>query len=138
MRATVTALLAVALAVSTSAAPVPKQLKAKRSDAEVFVGTWDLVEGNNGGLRYAWTFDEDLTMWSKAAGGNGPGAKWVIKIDPDKSPKEIDLNSDGTRYKGIYEIDGDEIRLVYSGERPANFDNKARTNYTVLRRAKEK
>ncbi len=124
-------LLVVVVVVSASAAPVPKALKAKRPDAEVFAGTWD-VESHGSSGKHTWKFDDDLTMWSKGVGDNGPGSKWVIKIDPDQSPKHIDI---GPEYKGIYEIDGDEIRLVYrSGERAANFDDKGRTNYTVLRR----
>lgn len=134
MRA-VAVLLSLAVVVSASAAPVPKALKAKRPDAEVFAGTWQ-VETNGESGKHTWTFDEDLTMWSKTVGANGPGSKWVIKIDPEKSPKHIDIGPD---YKGIYEIDGDEIRLVYrGGERAANFDDKARTNYTVLRRVEKK
>ena len=125
------------LAAPALAAPVPKSLKAKRPDAEVFVGTWELAEGTNGVRPYTWTFDEDLTMWSKSTAENGRGSKWLIKLDPDKSPKEIDLNSDGTSYLGIYTIDGDEIRLVYNGERPADFDtNQKANNYTVLRRVR--
>ena len=128
------ALLSAAVVLTASAAPVPKALKAKRPDAEVFVGKW-AVETNGVTGRHVWTFDEDLTRWSKGVGANGPGSKWVITIDPDQSPKHINIGPD---YKGIYEIDGDEIRLVYSGLRPANFDDKARTNYTVLRRAEKK
>lgn len=127
-------LLAVGVVVTASAAPVPKALKAKRPDAEVFVGEWQ-VETNGQSGRHVWKFDEDLTMWSKGVGANGPGSKWVITIDPEKSPKHINIGQD---YKGIYEIDGNEIRLVYSNQRPANFDDKARTNYTVLRRAEKK
>lgn len=128
------AVFLIALAGFAVAAPVPKALKAKRPDPEVFVGTWE-VESHGERGRHTWTFDEDLTMWSKGVGANGPGSKWVMKIDPDKSPKEIDF---GTTYRGIYEIDGDEIRIVYSGQRPANFDNKERNSYTVLRRAEKK
>jgi uncharacterized protein (TIGR03067 family) len=135
MRHTVAVLLLAAVA---TAAPVPKSVKAKRPDAEVFVGTWELQEGNNGGQKWAWTFDEDLTMWSQVVGANGRGSKWVMKIDPDKSPKEIDFDGGGTKWQGIYEIDGDEIRMVYNNPRPANFDNKARNNYTVLRRVEKK
>ena len=130
----VSLLLSLAVIVSVVAAPVPKALKAKRPDAEVFVGEWQ-VETNGQSGRHTWTFEENLTMWSKAVGANGTGSKWVMKIDPDKSPKEIDF---GDIYKGIYEIDGDDIRIVYSHQRPANFDDKARNNYTVLRRAEKK
>jgi uncharacterized protein (TIGR03067 family) len=133
------ALLLTLAALAASAAPVPKALKAKRPDAEVFVGTWELVVSEHNGkphpVPHQWTFDPDLTMWSKAVNAAGPGAKWPVKIDPEKSPKHIDI---GPGNNGIYEIDGDEIRIVYSGQRPANFDDKGKMNYTVLRRVKDK
>lgn len=130
-------LLAVVVAVGASAAPVPKELKKKRSDAEVFAGEWQVVSTERNGQPQAnhanvWTIDADLKM--KTIHPSGQVLNWTLKIDPEKTPKEIELTS----YKGIYEIDGDEIRLVYSNQRPANFDDKARNNYTVLRRAEKK
>jgi uncharacterized protein (TIGR03067 family) len=128
------ALLLSLVALTASAAPVPKQLKAKRPDAEAFVGAWEVVEPNGGPAKHVWTFDEDLTMWSKGVGSTGRGTEWKTKIDPDKSPKEIDI---GSNYKGIYEIDADEVRIVYTGgARPADFTQKEKMNYTVIRRVK--
>ncbi len=127
------------LAAVAIAAPVPKGMKkAKRPDAELFVGAWEMVEGPGGAQLYVWTFDEGLTMWSKAVGSEGPGSRWVVTITPDTSPKEMELTSDRTRYEGIYEIDGDEIRIVYGGNRPTAFEGKGKLNYTVLRRVPEK
>ena len=101
------------------------------------MGVWEVFTDGRSD-KYTWTFDEDMTMWSKAAGANGPGAKWVMKIDPDKTPKEIDFTSGSNTYQGIYEIDGDEIRIAYAGTRPTDFDQKQKTNSTVLRRAGKK
>ena len=126
-------LLAVSVVVTASAAPVPKQLKAKRPDAEVFVGAWEVVEPNGGPPKHVWTFDPDLTMWSKPVGSSGKGSEWKIRIDAEKAPKEIDI---GKEYKGIYEIDGDEIRILYSGTRPASLDERRGQVYTVIRRVK--
>jgi uncharacterized protein (TIGR03067 family) len=130
-----TPLLALLFLVAAAvAAPVPKALKAKRPDAEVFVGTWELVNADGGPAKHVWTFDPDLTMWSKVVGNTGKGSEWKVKIDPEKTPKEIDF---GTIYRGIYEIEADEIRIVYtSDKRPADFDDKARMTYTVIRRVK--
>ncbi len=127
------------IATSAIAAPVPKQLKGKRPDPEVFVGAWETTvsEQNGRGMAKAvWTFDPDLTMWSKPPGGDGKGTKWAIKIDPDQSPKHITIGT----YPGIYEFDGDDIRVIfnYGGARPTGFDAQANGHYVVLRRVKEK
>jgi uncharacterized protein (TIGR03067 family) len=135
MRTAVALLVAAAVAV---AAPVPKQLKKQRPDAEVFVGTWELVVAEQHGQpapKAVWTFDSELKMTSRPLDPKETwSSDWVTRIDPEKSPKEIDI---GKEYKGIYEIDGDEIRIAYTGgTRPSSFDSKAKMFYTVLRRTK--
>lgn len=134
-----TLLLAV---VPALAAPVPKVVKAK-PDAERFAGTWDALDaGKDGkpkpGGGYQWTFDADLTMWSKSTGASDKGTQWAIQIDPEKSPKEIDLTHFGTAYKGIYEFDGDDIRIAYATQRPAGFDASQGVYHTLLRRVADK
>ena len=128
------------LLVTTSvAAPVPKQLKAKRPDAELFVGQWDVLRTEQNGQPQAnhakvWTIDADLKM--KSLHGAEQVLKWTLKIDPDKTPKEIDVS----HYKGIYEFDGDDIRVAFSvvGDRPTSFDPKVMVHYIVLRRTDPK
>lgn len=136
MRATVAVLCFAAVAV---AAPVPKAVKPKRADAEVFVGTWDTVVSEQDGrpmTKAVWTFDADLTMWSKSGGRQGKGDKWGIKIDPEKSPKEIEIG----HYPGIYEFDGDDIRIIfgYAKARPAGFEPQPNMHYVLLRRVADK
>jgi uncharacterized protein (TIGR03067 family) len=51
------------------------------------------------------------------------GAEFRVKLDPSKTPREIDLGD----YKGIYEIDGDDARIAFTGaggKRPTDFDPK--------------
>lgn len=50
-------------------------------------------------------------------------------------PKEIEI----TNYRGLYEFDGEDIRIVYTlgGDRPTSFDSKPGVYYTVLRRVKD-
>jgi uncharacterized protein (TIGR03067 family) len=126
------------------AAPVPKAVK-QRPDADVLVGTWEtVVSEENGRARagpgvYRWTFDADLTMWSGPAGQTERGVKWVVKIAPGQSPKEIDLTNGSTAHKGIYEVDRDDLRIAYTpGERPANFTARPGVYYNVLRRVPDK
>lgn len=124
---------------SAVAAPVPKVAKKRLPDPEAFVGTWETVVSEQNGQAMAkaiWTFDPDLTMWSKPPGDSGKGHKWPIKLDTDSSPKRIDID----RYPGIYEFDGDDIRVLfgYDGTRPTSLDVKDKFHYVVLRRVKEK
>jgi uncharacterized protein (TIGR03067 family) len=126
------------------AAPVPKAVK-KRPDAEVLVGTWEtVVSEENGRLRagpgvYRWTFDADLTMWSGPSGQTERGVKWAVKITPGQAPKEIDFTSGTTAHKGIYEFDGESLRIAYTtGDRPMNFTAKPGVYYNVLRRVADK
>lgn len=134
MRTAVALLLVLSSAV---AAPVPKALKKQRPDAEVFVGTWDTVVKELNGQpvpKTVWTFDPDLTMWSKSPGDGGKGGRWAVKIDPDATPKRIDIDT----FQGIYEFDGGDIRLAYTlnADRPTTFDPKPGVYTVVLRRVK--
>ena len=79
-----------------------------------------------------WTITADLKM--KSVHPSGSELDWVLKIDPAKTPKVIDI----TTYKGIYEIDGDDLRIAYTigGDRPTTFDPQPDVVIEVLRRAK--
>ena len=127
------------LAVPALAAPVPKELK-NRPDAERYVGTWETVVSESNGQPHSkarWTFDDKLKMVSNPLPGKEGGtSEWVIKIDPMKSPKTIDIGS----YPGIYEIDGDDIKIAYTlgGPRPTEVKSGNGIYYTVLRRVPER
>ncbi len=64
-----------------------------------------------------------------------------LKLDPSKSPKEIDMTFlDGPNKdrvgKGIYEIDGDKLKICRSldpqDERPKDFKTEGKINYFVM------
>ncbi len=136
MRSLALTLLAATVCASLStAAPVPKELK-NRPDAERYVGAWDTVVSESNGQPYnkaCWTFDADLKMVSN--GGGGGTSHWVIKIDPTKSPKTIDIGS----YPGVYDFDGADIRIAYTlgGARPLEVKSGPGVYYSVLRRVAE-
>ena len=133
MRAVVFTLLAFSFAV---AAPVPRAKK--RPDAEVFVGSWDLVVTEYEGRpidKGTWIFDEKLELKSVSPNEGGRFTTWDIKLDPEKSPKEIDVGG----FKGIYEFDGEDIRVAFaSGDRPTTFAAKEGVYYYLLRRVESK
>lgn len=129
---------AVLLASSTSAAPVPKELRGKRSDAAVFVGAWETVVALAAGQptgKATWTFDAGLKMNSVSLGNTGPGSEWVVTLDPTKSPREIDIVQPNAHFKGIYEFDGADIKIAFAlGQRPTDFDARPGVSYNLLRR----
>ena len=130
MRAT---FLLLGLTAATVAAPVPKDFGKKLTDAEAFVGEWDTVVAETAGQptgKATWTFDAELNMTSVSPGGRGPGSKWAIRLDPTKTPKEIDI----TDFKGIYEFDGADIKVAFASVRPTTFDPKPGVYYNLLRR----
>ena len=132
MRPSIAILIACATA---AAAPVPKEI-AKRPDADVYVGVWDTVVSESGGMPHTkarWTFDASLKMISGPIdGGGGARSEWAIRLDPARSPKQIDIGS----YQGIYEFVGADIRLVYtlSGARPTDYEAAPGKYYSLLRR----
>lgn len=133
-----TAVFLFALAGFAVAAPVPKQLKKQPPDPERFVGEWEVLRTELDGEELTghaklWTIEADLKM--KTHHPSGQVLNWRLKIAPDTSPKEIDVSSN----KGIYEFDGDDIRIAYTlgGDRPTTFDPKPDVYVEVIRR-KEK
>lgn len=109
-----------------------------RPDAERLVGTWEAVApGKEGQMwgRAAWTFDDNLGLMIAYPEEGGRFTTWAVSIAPDKVPKEIDVGG----FKGIYEFDGEGVRVAYaSGDRPTAFDPGPGVDYYVLRRAEPK
>jgi uncharacterized protein (TIGR03067 family) len=59
----------------------------------------------------------------------------TVKIDPDKKPKTIDLDVNGRILKGIYELDGDALKMCYiltDGERPTEFASKPESGVILI------
>ena len=67
--------------------------------------------------------DNKYTLTPKA----GDVIEGTIKLDPSQEPKTIDLEINGRTLKGIYEVDGDMLKMSYTlndGERPTDFASK--------------
>jgi uncharacterized protein (TIGR03067 family) len=107
-------------------------------DQEKVQGTWALVSGERNGralpdevIRHVKLIfaDDKLTTQNRDR-----KTEAVFKLDSDKDPKEIDLDMEGSVGKGIYQLDGDSLRIVH-GEvgdaRPRDFP-EAGSGLTVL------
>jgi uncharacterized protein (TIGR03067 family) len=136
------ALLAL-LALPLAAAPVPKGMKAKRTDAELIIGKWVTESSVNGPTVY----DEKGNVWVFAP----PGEKSVeFKRNgdlysreysfPDLATNHFDVMCNGHPYIGIYELDGDSLKLAFAEKtRPTTFDRTAGVFVlTFTRKAEEK
>jgi uncharacterized protein (TIGR03067 family) len=120
------------------AAPVPK-VKSKRPDAEAFVGAWEAVSPAHDGQilgKALWTFDDKLGLRIEYPEEGGRYTSWAVALAPEDTPKGFDLGG----FKGIYEFDGDDIRVAYTAgdRRPPDFDLKDGVYVRTLRRVEPK
>jgi uncharacterized protein (TIGR03067 family) len=117
-------------------------------DYKDIMGTWQIVSSEWDGSPYEeaignrFTFREiKLDAWIKDMGG------YLVvdyEIDPTQAPKHFDVTvgfePNRTHLRGIYELDGDTLRLCFhEGERPAEFKTVQGNfgRYHVFERAAE-
>ena len=120
-------------------------------------GQWLVVSSERSGKKYPtgnehWVFVGDRARVHLRPGNADKNAPFVVnegnllltyhfKLDPSKSPKEIDMTFlDGPNKervgKGIYEISGDKLKICRSldpqDERPKDFKTEGKNNYFVM------
>jgi uncharacterized protein (TIGR03067 family) len=123
---------------------------AKKADLPKFQGKWAIDSAVADGKElpaevvkvFSMTFKDDayrvLIGTEKTEG--------TFTLDASKKPKTIDIVPDngpdrGKRQPGIYEIDGDKIKICAAQpnkERPTTFDTKDKTGYTLMILHREK
>jgi uncharacterized protein (TIGR03067 family) len=122
---------------------------AVQKDRELMAGTWVTVSGESDGAAIAIPRNQQLIVYPdgkirlEREGDLVGGA--TTKIDPSANPKTIDIDvtegtMQGQKYKGIYELSKEELRICRSGdrgERPTAFSTKAGTGerMAVFKRA---
>ncbi len=104
------------------------------TDEQMLQGEWDLasieVQGKSlpapVGKGGSIIFDKDGKLTLKDPGK--PDKVGNYKIDAGKDPKQIDLtlSKDGEAMQGIYELDGEKLKMAFSaeghkGKRPGEF-----------------
>ena len=122
------------------AADNPKDDKKAKTDLDKFQGSWLGVEITYNGDQASKEGAEKVKFTIK-------GDKWTVeqpdgielqgtlKLDEKKKPKELDATTDdGKTILGIYEVDGDKLKLCYAepgGERAKEFSSKAGSGHTL-------
>jgi uncharacterized protein (TIGR03067 family) len=144
MRGFVVALVSCALAV---AAPQPPKGKDKPTDLDAIQGVWrpEKFEGEDGP-----TADElanlRLTIGKGtitiALRGVEREKPQQFKLDPSAKPKTIDVTAADETAFGIYELDGDTLRICLGDgpkvARPTEFKAGKRVGLMTLKRVKDK
>src|SRR5262249_1976365 len=114
------------------------------ADQQKIQGTWALVSGERNGkplpdegiqhIQLIFT-GEKLTTKNR-----NRQTEATFKLDPNQAPKVIDVDMEGNVGKGIYQLDGDSLKIAH-GEvgdaRPKEFP-KAGSGLTVLVLRREK
>lgn len=120
MRFVLTAVVLPALALGLTAAPVPKE-KGKVKDEDAILGTWKVetfdVGGGANGPRPDEVTKLRLTFKDgKVAADRGDGKPDEIeyKLDATTTPKSLDLIEKSHTMMGIYELDGDTLKICVS------------------------
>ena len=123
----------------------PEPDDAAKKDLAKLEGTWTLVamEVDGKPVPEAKLVSASLTISSNkySLTSRNKLHEVEIKLDASKSPKEIDMTFlDGPNKdrvgKGIYELDGDKLKICRSldpqDERPKDFKTEGRVNYFVM------
>lgn len=128
------------------AAPVPKELKAAKADAEAILGTWEIVacvrngrpDAGTVGLKYRFAAGGTCTILHK--GGNRTSELKCL-LDPTAAPKRFLWDATWGTWNGVYELKGDDLKMVFPDQAkappPAEVGPGPAVNYSVLKRVKE-
>jgi uncharacterized protein (TIGR03067 family) len=110
-------------------APAAGPPVAPQAEQDKLQGNWQVLDVKMGGrdwphdlMRFAFAADK-MTMLFGARPLTPP---MTYVLDPSQEPKTIDVNSPGGVWRGIYEVDGDSLKLCLNqnragGNRPATF-----------------
>ncbi len=124
--------------------PQSVEARAANADQEKLQGKWKVESFEFNGapvdalIDAVREFKDDKYTLTPASGEVFRG---TVKLDPSKKPKQIDLELSDRTLKGIYEIDGDTLKIGYvleGDERPTELVSKPDSGVVLVvhRRAK--
>jgi uncharacterized protein (TIGR03067 family) len=126
----------------------PGEEDAAAKDLAKLQGQWKLVEEDRDGTvtkydnGHVITIEKQFNLWYDADGKLA--TKDSLKLDPSKSPKEMDETvvfnhlfpiAKGTTMRCIYQLEGDELKIARPSElfygRPKEFTTKKGSHFLV-------
>src|SRR4051812_37828170 len=129
---------------------IPSALQAEgkkpaAKDEDKIQGTWQMVSGEKGGNAAPDKFVQAFRLTFKAEGkitavSKGEEKEGTFKVDAAKKPRQIEISIEGKTLEGIYELDGDGLKLCLGeGSRPAEFKSPegSKTMLMMLKREKK-
>jgi uncharacterized protein (TIGR03067 family) len=111
---------------------------APKGDQKTIQGTWKVVMIEDGGRKRdvgdkKVSFGKTKITFKDGERTLGDG---TFELDPTKKPKWIDVTQRGNKMLGIYELEGDNLKVCYNevpgGERSTEFVSKNGTPNDVL------
>jgi uncharacterized protein (TIGR03067 family) len=131
--------VSVALVIGLLVAAAGAEDKSAKGDKDKLQGTWAMVSGERDGK----PIPEENAKNTKV---EFAGDKMVIhnkdrktegtfKLNTDKKPKAIDVDLGGQQGKGIYQLEGDTLKVAHGeagGPRPKDFSTKEGSGVTVV------
>ncbi len=126
------------LVLLTVAAVARPQGEAAKKDLKAMEGTWTITAAEVGGKKLKKEDQKEEIRLTVRDGkytihfGDKQVATGALKLDADKTPRQIDVTTDEGEFKGktmtgIYEIKGDTMRVCFTGDgkdRPTEFRTK--------------
>jgi uncharacterized protein (TIGR03067 family) len=131
------------LAVGLASAAFVQGGDAKKEKIE---GVWTVVSAVKGGEKLADVDNMEVKLIfageKLTVVKGGKNEELTYKLDAGQKPKAIDLMPKDKTIKGIYQVDGDTLKICFTGpddERPTEFVSKegTRTLLLTLRRDKK-
>ena len=139
-------MVCLALFISCLAVGAAKDDEAKKA-LDALQGTWKVVSMVENGLPVTGDKVGKLTMTFKdnevtLSENEKPGPTAKVKLDPLQKPAEIDFDAKGRTEFGIYELEGDNLKLCmggFNGVRPRTFESpkESQVGFMVLKRDKK-
>ena len=138
-------LLAVAACGLAVAAPIPKEKDKPKKDEDVIQGTWAMEKFDGGQAPPAGLGPIQMTFKDGKLAVEFGGKlmdQGTYKMDPTAKLKTIDLTNGPATALGIYELDGDTLRICVGDDamgagRPTELKGNEQIALITLKRVKE-
>jgi uncharacterized protein (TIGR03067 family) len=127
-------LFAVSLLVLTSGCTGQRKGGEVQNDRAALQGEWEIVSAeSNGeppppgmfdGAKFVFSGDTSTLL----------GKEGTYALDASKNPRQIDFIRGKTKQLGIYELNGDDLKLCVgpADDRPTEFKTKPRTDHSMF------